>query len=366
MLLVVLGAGASYDSVPTYPPGSQESWARENRVPLPGHMGDRLPLADELFDFARRPEFAQEASYFPQCQPILPYLENRESGLTVERELQRLQDEATGYPKRHIQLAAIRYYLCSVIFGCERRWHDHNVAKTMNQKTLLDQIEQWRKPDECVCLVTFNYDRMLEEALSTVGVEIQTLPDYIASDSYKLVKLHGSTNWAREVDASKAVEVNPSIANTLAGGQPWPIINAIIDHAEIIDITQEYQLLSHSEHPTSTLGRSSLFPAIAIPIETKSEYECPNEHLEALLAFALQVDKLLVVGWRGAEIHFLQTLAAEVQQDIQGLVVTESSYASNETIDRLQQSGIKGEYRAFGNGFTDFIAKREAEQLLAD
>jgi hypothetical protein len=364
MLLVVLGAGASYDSVPTYPPSAQEQLARENLTPLVGYMADRLPLADELFDFARRKEFAREASRLPQCQPILPYLENREDGLTVERELQRLQDEATEYPKRYGQLAAIRYYLCSVIHSCEQSWHRRNVANTTNQKTLLDQIEQWRKPDECVCLVTFNYDRMLEIALSTVGVEIQALPDYISNNNYKLIKLHGSTNWAREVDTSKAVKMNPSIANTLTGAQPWPTIHAIVDHAEIIDVTQRYQLLSHSEHPTSTLGGSALFPAIAIPIETKSDYECPNEHLEALLAFAPRVDKLLVVGWRGAEIHFLQTLAAEVQQDIQGHVVAGSSDEANETIERLQQAGIKGEYRAFGNGFTDFIRKREAEQLL--
>ena len=206
---------------------------------------------------------------------------------------------------------------------------------------------------------------MLEVAFSTVGVEIQALSDYITSDRYKLIKLHGSTNWAREVDTSKAEEMNPSIANTLTRAQPWPVIRAIVDHAEIINVTQRYRLVSHSEHPTSTLGGSALFPAIAIPIETKSDYECPNEHLEALLAFAPRVDKLLVVGWRGAEIHFLQTLAAEVQQDIQGHIVAGSSDEANETIERLQQAGIKGEYRAFGNGFTDFIRKREAEQLLA-
>ena len=365
MLLVILGAGASYDSVPTYPPSAQERLQRELRTPLAGYMADRLPLADELFDFARRKEFAREASHYPQCQPILPYLENREDGLTVERELQRLQDEATEYPQRHKQLAAIRYYICSVIYSCEQRWHQHNVANSTNQKTLLDHIERWRKPDECVCLVTFNYDRMLEVAFSTVGVEIQALSDYITSDRYKLIKLHGSTNWAREVDTSKAEEMNPSIANTLTRAQPWPVIRAIVDHAEIINVTQRYRLVSHSEHPTSTLGGSALFPAIAIPIETKSDYECPNEHLEALLAFAPRVDKLLVVGWRGAEIHFLQTLAAEVQQDIQGHIVAGSSDEANETIERLQQAGIKGEYRAFGNGFTDFIRKREAEQLLA-
>ncbi len=37
----------------------------------------------------------------------------------------------------------------------------------------LDQIERWRKPDEQVCIVTFNYDSFLEDALPVVGVKIE-------------------------------------------------------------------------------------------------------------------------------------------------------------------------------------------------
>ena len=60
-----------------------------------------------------------------------------------------------------------------------------------NYKTLLDQLEHYRRPDETVCLVTFNYDTLLEDALPTVGLKVLEIADYISSDRYKLIKLHG-------------------------------------------------------------------------------------------------------------------------------------------------------------------------------
>jgi hypothetical protein len=178
MLMVVIGAGASYDSVPSISGNSAYL--------------DRPPLADQLFH--ARPEFSKVMQRLPACLPIIPLVQNLPSGRTVEHVLQHLQSEAQDYPKRLRQLAAIRYYLHIMLWGCELRWLD--IAKGVtNYKTLLDQIERWRKPDEQVCLVTFNYDRLIEDALPAVGVEIRELSDYVGSDTYKLIKLHGSINW---------------------------------------------------------------------------------------------------------------------------------------------------------------------------
>jgi hypothetical protein len=107
MLMVVVGAGASYDSVPTFPAKGKPA------------MPDRLPLANELFQFSSRPQFAQDVALFPQCAPVLPLLENQECGITVERVLQQLQEEAAEYPERHKHLTAIRYYLNYMVGGAE-------------------------------------------------------------------------------------------------------------------------------------------------------------------------------------------------------------------------------------------------------
>jgi len=110
MLMVVFGAGASYDSIPSRPPGV-----------YPTHtLPSRLPLANELFD--DRPLFREAITRFPQCQAVIPYLQRLPDGVSLERVLEGLQREANEYPQRNQQLAAIRFYLQYLIWRCERDW----------------------------------------------------------------------------------------------------------------------------------------------------------------------------------------------------------------------------------------------------
>jgi len=139
MLMVIFGAGASFDSAPSYPLESPES----------RRHGDvdkyRLPLADGLFE--NRPLFATAVSKLPRCRPINSRLRFRPQDTSVEQELQKLQAEAGGDPERHRQLAAVRFYLQYIIFECERHWNDVTRDGT-NYDALLDQIRHWRKGGE--------------------------------------------------------------------------------------------------------------------------------------------------------------------------------------------------------------------------
>ena len=129
MLMVVFGAGASYDSVPSRPP-----------IPFPGaQLLDRPPLANELF--ADRPRFVEAIRSFPKCQPVIPYLRHLPRDGSVEQVLEGLQAEAEEYPERHRQLAAVRFYLHFMLWECERYWNDVASGVT-NYKTLLDQLER--------------------------------------------------------------------------------------------------------------------------------------------------------------------------------------------------------------------------------
>jgi hypothetical protein len=126
MLLIVFGAGASYDSVPSRNPRSYSGLER------------RPPLANQLFD--DRALFTDVMKSWPQCQPIIPYLRNLPSGVSLERRLEELQNEAPSYPARYSQLAAVRYYLQLMLQQCERFWLDDARGIT-NYKTLLDEVE---------------------------------------------------------------------------------------------------------------------------------------------------------------------------------------------------------------------------------
>jgi hypothetical protein len=343
MLMVVFGAGASYDSVPHRPSSSSDMIK----------YSDRLPLANELF--GDRNHFAEALSQFPRCLPVVPYLRHLASGSTVEHVLEQFQAEATEYPERHRQLASIRYYLHLMLWQCEHRWEGEARGVT-NFKTLLDQIERWRKPSQKVCLVTFNYDTLIEKALPTVGVNIREIGDYIASEFYKFVKLHGSVNWAREV--------NTQIDN-LANMNTWQVAYELINRVPGLDISQKY-CIAH-EYPIGKSGSQQvLFPALAIPVETKRDYECPAEHLQVVQECVEKVSRLLLIGWRATEEPFLRLLRENLPMDqLRVMVVAGGWKEANETIQRIRRAGIKAdEFLPASAGFSDFIINREGEDFL--
>src|ERR1035437_6504657 len=310
MLMIIFGAGASYDSVPALPPSIS------NR--------DRPPLADQLFE--TRPEFTEAMARFPKCQPIIPYLQA--TGTPVERELERLQTEAQGYPEGLQQLAAIRYYLHSMLWDLELRWNKVAQGVT-NYKTLLDQIQRWQSHREPVCLATFNYDTMLESALPSVGIKINTFGDYVGSERhFRLIKLHGSVNWAREIyDLPFPIPDNNLAAN-----------NKIIDSIADLQISNHYRIVTSSPMGKA---RGALYPALAIPFETKRSFECPEIHLSILRQCVKQVNKLLIIGWRGMEDHFLTLLHDHLSSRISVMVVSGSADEAKHTFLRIAKAGIE-------------------------
>lgn len=342
MLMVIFGAGASYDSAPSYPPGG-----------VRGRMlKERLPLAEELF--SDRPLFADTISQFPKCQPVIPLLRDLREGITVERVLEGLQADAEEYPERSRQLAAIRYYLQVMLWQCEAQWQSV-VKGVTNYKTLLDQIERWRTREQQVCLVTFNYDRMLEAALPAVGLSIHTLTDYVSGENYKVIKLHGSIDWAREV--------NSPVDDLRYNGNTWEVVNGLIDRAADLDVSQRYRTVNQC--PVWKSDGQVLFPALAIPVETKRGYECPEEHLDVLRKCVAKVTKLLVIGWRATEDHFLRLLVDNLAQG--SLLVMVVAGGKDEAIAaaaQMQKAGIRGEFLATEGGFTDFIVRREGDSFL--
>jgi hypothetical protein len=340
MLLVILGAGASYDSVPSRPPDSFKS------LPF------RPPLANELF--ADRPLFVASMDKFEKCKPIIPYLQNLREGQTVEHLLEGLQAEAEIRPERGRQLLAVKYYLHVMLWQCEHNWNAEAIGIT-NYLTLLDQIEQWRRPDERVCFVTFNYDILLDRVMPTVGVKISEIADYIKHDTYKLIKIHGSINWAREV--------NTPLDNV--EGNPWTRAYQIIDRFPEIEVSRRYCIVT--ECPVSTGGRIPLYPAIAIPVETKTEshFECPDDHMAALKAFLPEVKKILIVGWRGMEAHFVKILKEHLKSSgaVPTMVVSGSKESAIEIGQRLR-SEILIDIAPAESGFSDFILDREGKNFL--
>jgi len=284
---------------------------------------------------------------------VVSGLQRVRSGSSVEKELQKLQNQAQGDPEYARALAAIRYYLHCVIWQCQVRWKKRAAGVT-NYKTLLNQIRHYRKEQEDVCLVTFNYDTLLEEAVGAtpLNIEIRTFSDYIASH-YRIIKLHGSVDWAHEV-------VTP--LEKIASSQPWDIVNELINKVATLEFSEIYRMVDGI--PMARFEGKGLFPALAIPVETKHRYECPDLHVHELDECIPEVNRLLVIGWRGTEENFVQQLAKNLKGTPQGMVVSSGQISAKSLIGRLGQSGVRADFSAFSGGFSDFIASPELEEFL--
>jgi hypothetical protein len=92
---VIIGAGASYDSLPDYPAPSRADTerCRADKISHP----NRLPIADELFDL----RFADELNEFREAAAIAPYLRGLPVGVSFEQSWRTCQRKGalTGLEK---------------------------------------------------------------------------------------------------------------------------------------------------------------------------------------------------------------------------------------------------------------------------
>lgn len=357
--MVIFGAGASHDSAPDYPSGTE--W--------PARIEDyRLPLADELF--ANRPDFITwidrlEDNTRANLSTVVFHL-RQPSGGSVEQELERLRKEAetsARAPERRQQLAVVQFYLQSMLWECQDKWKALVTHGVTNYKDLLEQIDMWRREsNEKVCLVTFNYDTMLEDALSAlaVGINVQTIDDYIAHD-YKIIKLHGSANWAHRVN----IDMDPIVL----ADAPLTMAKELIKRAALLKenklILPDYDIINR---PLAAVQGSVFaypsFPALAIPVENKQNYECPKKHLEELYACIPQVTNILMIGWRATEADFLKLLKDKLGKQVHVMAVNGQQISAQQANSKLLQAGIDARCDSAETGFSDFVVRREADAFL--
>jgi len=353
MLMVVFGAGASYDSAPSYPDNSSSflSGVTNQQVAT-----SRPPLANQLFD--ERSQFAEILKQFPACHGVVSKLRKREGDKSVEQVLETLQTEADDYyPQGHRQLVAIRYYLQTMIGNCEVHWQEVHKGIT-NYNTLLDRIhrriEQLRK----VCLVTFNYDCMLEAAMPTVGIHIKSMSDYVDSPEYKVIKLHGSVNWGRNIAISPMRDLHLLRAEQV----PEAVIRLAPELLKGKFITNDFVMAK--AYPNGKVEDTAIFPAIAIPLEKKLDFECPDNHISALYKCIEQTTKLLVIGWRATDEPFLDLLKQQLPANISAMIIAGNWTEADSIAERFQAKGMGGPYRRGDLGFTTSLESGELEEFL--
>lgn len=325
MLTVLFGAGASYDSIPQLPPSQPHAW--------------RPPLAEELWDTRFDPLRAQ----WRQADEIVPIVRGRALG-SVEETLAVLAAEGGTYPIRASQIEATRWYLHFLLWSVGRHWGDAARGLT-NYVTLLGELDRVVPTDEPICLVTFNYDRFIDDALGVRGVDLSAIDRYTSDARFKLFKVHGSADWAAEVDID---------LSGIEGMNVWAAAYALIERApwEVSN-----RLHKVTEWPIGKIDDKPAAPVLALPIAGKNRLALPSADEELLMQLLPLTTHLLIVGWKGQDALFVDLLRSTLSS-VRGLVV--SGTDSRAVIERL---GLAGDIGPFRGGFTDFVQARGAGQL---
>jgi hypothetical protein len=362
MLMVIFGAGASYDSSLDFPAPS----GIEVIPPEPW----RPPLTNNLF-LDRNDQFGDIVQKYPRLRYILPFLRRPQSG-SVEQQLELYLDEASTDQERQRQLFSVRYYLHDLFRIVSDQWLKRTDGVT-NYATLIDQIRHLNTTGEPVCLVSFNYDLLLDHAIFPSGPNAEPLERHFAHTMFKLFKPHGSVDWARFAAGPEASRF-PSFANSPSGPRRRP--DELIELAPELTLSDQYVRANATDPHQMFTFDWSIVPAIAIPVQTKTAdtFQWPDSHRKYLEELLPRVTQILIIGWRGKEAHFLNLLRQKLPTggltQIRHLQVVGRDPAEVENISKQFLADIDRrvwKLPAFhAQGFSDFVRQEQVGFFFKD
>jgi hypothetical protein len=338
VLLVICGAGASFDAFPA----------------VPRDVGP--PLAADLF--AERPDFLQVLQEWPAARSVVQRMRKRDTdGGTVEQALSQFMSRLseTGDPVYKRDVIALRFYLREVVLRSAGAAADR-AAHLSNYLELVTRLHDARPRQ--VAFVSFNYDTLLEEAIAArFGCGFHTLQDYLSAPM-RVFKPHGSVNWVESIPAT---------------GPPPPGRGYFYMHQSLADVAD----LADFDAPSggiAVLDRHSLghgrpdfaVPAVAVPVADKDAFVMPDEHLAALVDLLPTVTHVLTIGWRGTEARFQELCAEHLRPydaPLRGLVVTKgiNEEAGDEVIRNLKPNLHPRTTAVAYDGFTSFLGTGQLE-----
>jgi SIR2-like domain len=344
-LLVIFGAGASYDSV-------DENLALDEAART-GPQLFRPPVTADIF--SPRSTFGPVLASLPRLLGLVVELRKRVSvGEALERQLDNVQVRAeAGDAIAAVQLMSLRFYLREVIESCGRTWPTMAYGAT-NYAWLVGRLDQWaRDHSEAVTYVTFNYDTMLEAAFgSELRHGLNQFSDYMAHPRARLFKLHGSVDWGYRVERPGPFD---------STDRNWLINSAFtVPTDSRIELRRDW---------ISGIQGEAWVPALAVPIQAKGGFVCPDDHLSRLHDDLHSVDRVLAIGWRAMELHFTTMLREGLTRPTDALLAAckNSDHEAATAAAILREPDVPRRYTNIGSnmGFSDLVGTQPIEDLLA-
>jgi len=139
----------------------------------------------------------------------------------------------------------------------------------------------------------------------------------------------------------------------------------MINCAPEIKLSRDHLFKATGEPPFAIVDRNACFPAIAIPVEKKDHFECPIEHVRFLQDFIPKVSKILVIGWKAAEMHFRRLL--EGLNGVQSVMVVDPMDSIDQTVATFRQiKPFPGtvQFERLKCGFSQAIVTQQIDSFL--
>ncbi len=343
----IFGAGASYDvignhTLPNYEYGNK--W--------------KPPLTKDLFKSTQ--EFDDLVINYPELSILTGDVRRavQEKNMDFESYMMNVKQLSETNPLRHRQLVQMRFYLRELLNECSNKY-----VYTANQYgTLIARLLDIKGAAK-ITFVSFNYDTLLEQAMMACRLLPErhslSMASYIHAD-IPLIKPHGSVQWIYKIPRDR---YSPQL-----GWNKWlfEVLAKIEPDVSKIPIDIDVYWKSHGE-----MGKfdenNFYYPAIAIPLNKKTEFLLPREHLGTLKTALVEAQNIVTIGWRGAEDKFCNLMKECLADRRHNLhVVTENLQSAQEICDRLQINYLEqSSSLPRGGGFSKFLTNFDNQQLAS-
>lgn len=297
--LIVIGAGASHGYSPNLDAVRQEFCP---------------PLANGIFQNS----FDQLLDNFNGAKNLA----TSAYGLSdIEDFFQGLWDRVANAQRKELSLVysliSTQYYLSSLFLEISKKQKGNKYNYYQQLVQIIDEYLAGSRGNEKVLIVNFNYDLLLEEALSSYqGYTYTDISDYADYKNRQILlfKPHGSCNWFREIDklglSHSHNEGNLQDVLVKTSKKLWT------DKKNLGELRQMLleELIITDGNPVDRAYHRNYFPQLLIPFKDKDDFSMPNSHLQILTHLLSKVEEILVIGWKGSEVKFNKLLEDHLSQ----------------------------------------------------
>ena len=295
-LLVILGAGASYDAYES--------------DPCP-------PLTDKLFDEDHHAGFSR----FENVEGLRGTILSRvKRGSTLETVLREFNENPQEDIRR--QVFDLPIYLKNLLAQFDGR-----AASRYD-----DLITLIQERGISVTFVTLNYDMLLDSAIERkYDTTISSFDRYTsATESWQYVKFHGSVNWGYRTSI-------PSPEHTLDGSRVGDYLRILHNYGTPFDYDRSrLELLEFPQWWQS--GDALIYPALALPTDQKGPFVCPTDHVEVLRETLRSDPAVLVIGNQGLDTALMDILRESAQRGTSKALHIVDYGNGNDVTSRFQEA----------------------------